>query len=92
MLKPYKLAYISIDGEIDFNKQVLINFSIRSYKDEVLCDVLPIEFTHILLGRPWQFDKQNLHVGYTNQYIFFRNGNKITLRPLSSQVVNKDRN
>ena len=57
--KPYKLAWISKEGEIDVNKQVLINFSIGSYKDEVLCDVVPMEVIHILLGRPWQFDKKN---------------------------------
>jgi len=28
--KPYKLAWISKEGEIDVNKQVLINFSIGS--------------------------------------------------------------
>jgi len=50
--KPYKLAWISKEGEIDVNKQVLINFSIGSYKDGVLCDVVPMEVTHILLGRP----------------------------------------
>ena len=43
--KPYKLAWISKEGEIDVNKQVLINFSIGSYIDEVLCDVVPMEVT-----------------------------------------------
>ena len=89
---PNKLAWISKEGEIDVNKQVLINFSIGSYKDEVLCDVVPMEVTHILLGRPWQFDKQTLHYGHTNKYIFFTNEKKITLLPLSPQEVNKDRN
>jgi len=90
--KSYKLAWISKEGEIDVNKQVLINFSIGSYKDEVLCDVVSMEVTHILLGRPWQFDKQTLHDGHTNQYIFFINGKKTTLQPLSPQEVNKDIN
>jgi len=89
---PYLLAWISKEGEIDVNKQFLINFSIGSYKDEVLCDVVPIEVTHILLGRPWKFDKQTLHDGHTNQYIFFINGKNITLLPLSPQEVNKDIN
>jgi len=44
------------------------------------------------LGRPWQFDKQTLHDGHTNQYIFFTNGKKTTFQPLSPQEVNKDRN
>jgi len=46
-VKLYKLAWISKKGEIDVNKQVLINFSIGSYKDEVLCDVVTMEVTHI---------------------------------------------
>jgi len=50
--KPYKLQWLSEDGEIIVKKQVLIAFSIGKYKDEVLCDVVPMEATHIILGRP----------------------------------------
>jgi len=50
--KPYKLQWLSKLGEIMVNKQVLITFAIGKYKDEVLCDVVPMEATHILLGRP----------------------------------------
>ena len=49
--KPYKLHWLSAEGEIIVNKQVLINFTIGKCKDEVLCDVVPMEATHILLGR-----------------------------------------
>jgi len=28
-----------------------VQFSIGKYKDEVLCDVVPMEASHILLGR-----------------------------------------
>jgi len=51
--KPYKLQWLSEVGEIIVNKQVLIAFSIGKYKDEVLCDDVPMEATHVLLGRPW---------------------------------------
>jgi len=50
--KPYKLTWISKEGKIDVNKQVLINFSI--YMDEVLCNVVLMEATHLLLCRPYQ--------------------------------------
>jgi len=53
--KLYKLSWLSEEGEIKVikvDKQVLINFSIGNYKDEVLCDLVPMEATHILLGRP----------------------------------------
>ena len=50
--KPYKLFWLSEQREIKVDKEVLIKFSIRSYKNEVLRDLVPMEATHILLGRP----------------------------------------
>ena len=50
--KLYKLSWLSEESEIKVDKQVLINFSIGNYKDEILCDLVPMEETHILLGRP----------------------------------------
>ena len=50
--KPYRLQWLSEEGKIIVKKRVLIAFSIGKYKDEVLCDVVPMEATHILLGRP----------------------------------------
>jgi len=57
--KLYKLQWLSKEEEILVNKQVLIAFSIGKYKDEILCVVLLMEATHILLGRPRQFDKKD---------------------------------
>jgi len=51
--KPYKLQWFSEEGKIMVNKKVLITFAIRKYKDAVLCDVVPMEATHVFLGRPW---------------------------------------
>jgi len=42
--KPYKLQWLSEEGEIMVNKQVLITFSIEKYKDEIyvmLCQLKP---------------------------------------------------
>jgi len=50
--KPYKLSWLSENGEISVDKQFLITFSIGNYKDEVLYDSVPMEVTYILLGRP----------------------------------------
>jgi len=52
------------------NKKLLINFAIRKYKDEVLCDVVLMETTHILLGRSWQYYRQVLHDGLTKSLFF----------------------
>ncbi|XP_074298780.1 uncharacterized protein LOC141629717 [Silene latifolia] len=37
---------------------------------------------HLLLGRPWQFDRNTTHQGKENIYSFKHNGKKVTLTPL----------
>ncbi|RVW93306.1 Transposon Ty3-I Gag-Pol polyprotein [Vitis vinifera] len=52
--------------EVKINKQVLVSFSIGRYKDEVLCDIVPMHASHISLGRPWQFDKKEYEDVFPN--------------------------
>lgn len=33
----------------------------KHYKDEVKCDVMDIDVFHLLLGRPWQYDRDIEH-------------------------------
>jgi len=56
---------------------------VGNYVDEVLCDVVPMEACHVLLGRPWQFDKQTIHDGLTNEITFTHNNKKFVLHPLT---------
>jgi hypothetical protein len=88
--RPYKLQWLNDCGEIKVNKQVLISFSIGRYKDEVLCDVAPIHAGHILLGRPWQFDRKVTHDGFKNKYSFVKDSRTITLVPLTPRQVYED--
>ncbi|XP_071901040.1 uncharacterized protein [Coffea arabica] len=88
--RPYKLQWLNNSGEVRVHKQVLINFAIGRYKDDVLCDVVPMQATHIILGRPWQFDKRVIFDGFLNKYSFVHNTKKITLAPLTPQQVHED--
>ena len=54
-------------------KQVLVSFSIGKYHDEVLYDVVPMYASHILLDRPWQFDRRANHDGFKNCFNFMKN-------------------
>ncbi|XP_060184361.1 uncharacterized protein LOC132614030 [Lycium barbarum] len=67
---PYKLQWFNDGGEMRVNKQAIMKFSIGKYQDEILCDVVPMQACHLLLGRPWQFDVDAQHSGRTNQYSF----------------------
>jgi hypothetical protein len=53
--------------------QCRIKFSIGKYEDEVYFDVLPIDACHVLLSRPWQFDKHVQHDGRKNIYFLAKN-------------------
>nr|KYP43669.1 hypothetical protein KK1_034897 [Cajanus cajan] len=86
--KPYQLHWLNDDGDMVVNQQVEVEFSIGNYQDKVKCDVVPMEACHILLGRPWQFDKQTHHDGFSNKINFTHKGKKFVLHPLTpSQVV-----
>ncbi|XP_057500364.1 uncharacterized protein LOC130784489 [Actinidia eriantha] len=88
--KPYKLQWLNNSGELRVTKQVLVGFRIGKYEDEVLCDVVPMQAGHLLLGRPWQFDRRVKHDGFTNKYSFVLNQRPITLVPLSPKQVHED--
>ncbi|OMO50325.1 reverse transcriptase [Corchorus capsularis] len=88
--KPYSLGWFNDREEIKVNKQVLVSLSLGKYNDEVLCDVLPMQACHVLLGRPWQYDNKVPHDGETNKYSFVYGKHPITLIPLSPQEALKD--
>ena len=77
--RPYRLQWLNNSGDIKVTRQALISFSIGRYKDEILCDVVPMHASHILLGRPWQYDRRVVHDGFSNRYSFSMNGKAINL-------------
>ncbi|XP_061975771.1 uncharacterized protein LOC133697309 [Populus nigra] len=69
------------------NRQVMISFSVGKYKDEVLCDVVLMHATHMLLGRPWQFDRKAKHDGFRNRHSLKKDGRIYTLAPPTPKQV-----
>jgi len=76
--KPYKLHCLNEDGDIIVKTQVKIQFSIGNYKDEVLCDIVPMNNCHILLGRPWHFERQAIHNGLPNKITLYQKKNNLS--------------
>ena len=72
-------------------KQVLVSFFIGRYNDEVSCDVVPMHSCHLLLGRPWYFDKKKvIHDEFKNRYYFIKDGKFITFIPLSLKNIDEN--
>lgn len=84
--KPYKLAWLRKGGEVKVNRRSCVKFSIgKKYQDEIWCDVVDMDVCHLLLGRPWQYDRAVQHDDRTNSYSFMFEGTKITLVPKKQQ-------
>ncbi|RDX98129.1 hypothetical protein CR513_18976, partial [Mucuna pruriens] len=58
-LKLYRLQWLSEHGELI----VEVSFTLGKYEDKVLCNVAPIEATHLLLGRHYQYDRKVIQDG-----------------------------
>jgi hypothetical protein len=73
-------------------KQCLDEIKIGGYKDEILCDVIPIDVCHILLGIPWKFDRNVIHDGRKNTYTLERNGMTHMLLPIEETKEKEEAN
>ena len=78
---------------MNVSKRSLVSFSIgKNYKDEILSDVAPMDACHLLLGRPWQYDRRVIHDGFKNTYSFEKDGVKIKLAPLKMDANSRPKN
>ena len=64
-------------------RHCLVSFSIgKTYCDELWCDVMKMSACHLLLGRPWMFDRHVQYDGYHNTYSFTNDGYKVALKSM----------
>jgi hypothetical protein len=47
---------------------------------------------HVLLGRPWKFDKNVIHDGRKNTYTLEKNGRTYMLLPIEENKVKEEAN
>ncbi|XP_074283269.1 uncharacterized protein LOC141607822 [Silene latifolia] len=58
-----------------------------SYNEDILCDVVPMDACHVLLGRPWQYDRDVVHRGRSNEYELVSKGKRIIFKPIAPSEV-----
>ena len=51
--------------------------------------VVPMDACHILLGRPWQYDRQTMHDGKKNTNTLRKDNQQFTLLPIKENVTSK---
>eukprot|EP00253_Pinus_taeda_P001851 PITA_01851 len=87
---PYWVTWMKKGHHILFNEQSNMEFQIGSYKDEVLCDIMPMDVFHVLLRRLWQYDKGDIHNGRKNTYSFNKDNYRNMLLPLEEKGSKED--
>jgi hypothetical protein len=78
---PYRVSWLQKGNQVNVTKQCLVEFKIGGYKNEILCDVIPMDVFHLLLGRPWKYDRNVIHDGRKNTCTLEKNGRTHMLLP-----------
>jgi hypothetical protein len=92
MPHPYHIQWLSDVGEVKVSHMVKIHFKIGDYKDTVDCEVVPMLVYHLLLGRPWQFDRRVFHDVWKKCNKLKWNDKAMVLHPLTpTQIVHADK-
>eukprot|EP00253_Pinus_taeda_P018976 PITA_18976 len=82
---PYKVSWLQKGHQLLVNEQCEVELQLGKYKDKIICDGMPMDVCHILLGRSWQYDKGAMHDGKRNTYKFGKDGVNHTLLPMEEE-------
>ena len=77
LLNPYYVAWVT-NTKLKVDKQCLVTFELASLRRLlcVMCYPLWHMPCHIILGRPWIWDRNAHHAGHANTYPFVEGNNK----------------
>ncbi|KAG5540240.1 hypothetical protein RHGRI_020461 [Rhododendron griersonianum] len=82
LANPYHVRWVNHEARTLVTKRCLVEFSIgRQYEDKIWCNVMRMDSCHVLLGRPWQWDRNVYYRGRENVYELKVNGERIKLFP-----------
>jgi hypothetical protein len=84
---PYRVSWLQKGHQVTITKQCLVEFKIGGYNDKIPCDVIPMDVFHLLLGRPWKYDRNMIHDGRMNTYTLEKNGRTHMLLPIKDKEV-----
>src|SRR5271156_1945210 len=79
---PYRVTWLTKGHKVLVNEQAWVEFSIVGYQDRILCDILPMDACHLLLGRPWQYDRDVVYHGKKNMYTFKKDGTTFKIQSM----------
>jgi hypothetical protein len=59
--QPYTIGWIFQGRDLCVNQQCHLPYDIKPFKDEVLCDISPLEVCDVILGRPYLWKRHAVY-------------------------------
>jgi hypothetical protein len=59
--QPYTIGRLRQGSNICVSQQCRMSYDIKPFKDEVLCDVSPLEVCNVLLGQPYLWKRHDVY-------------------------------
>ena len=84
---PFRVAWMN-DHILHVTQRCLVFIQMVDYKDEIYCEVLPMDVAHVLLCCTWLYDLNFTNFGKDNIYSFKYKGKNIILRPAKPKGCN----
>jgi hypothetical protein len=63
-LQPYNIGWLHQGQDLCVSQQCRMSYGIHSFKDEVVCDISPLDVCDVVLGQPYMW---KLHVVYESR-------------------------
>ena len=59
--QPYNIEWLNQGRDLRASQQCRLPYAIKPFKDEVLCDVSPLEVCDVLLGQPYMWKRHAIY-------------------------------
>jgi hypothetical protein len=88
--QPYNMRWFKSDKVSKVKFRCVVSLSIgNKFFDEVECDVVDMDVCHLILGRPWQYDRHATHDGHKHTYTVMKNGQKFVLNLVNMEDLSR---